>query len=438
MSAQQQDPAGWLDSLNDRPELKQPFTRAAARLLDAVRSLPQLPADAAGGPHVSVEKDAGGGRLRIVHAGDALILSDTVPLLENAGLRVLDQAVWQLEGVLLEEFSVEAPGAGLPEGDAAERWSAAVAELLAGAAVDDSLNALLLSTGLTLRQLELLRAYAMYRAQIDQETDEEFLHATLVRHPQAAEALWNYFAARFDPAGPKDLDARRDQLTGLGDAFESTLEDVSSLKEDAGLRGLLNLIAATVRTNYWQGHDRISFKLRSADVDGLPEPRPLFEVGVNSAGMSGTHLRGGLVARGGIRWSDRPADFRSEVLGLLKTQTTKNAVIVPVGSKGGFVVRGAPAGRDEQREYVQDRYRDYVRGLLDLTDNQKDGATVPPAGVVAWDDPDPYLVVAADKGTATFSDLANATAAEYEFWLGDAFASGGTHGYDHKGVGITA
>lgn len=440
MPAKQQDPATWLDSLADRPELKQAFERGAARLLESLRNLPpETGTEDGAGFRVSITGNGGNtGNLRVTHPGPELVLSDTVPVLENAGLRVLSQAVWQLDDAVLEDFRVEAVNGSLPTDAAAADWSDALAVLLAGGAADDGLNALLLSTSLSLRQLDLLRAYAMYRAQIDQGASTDGLHAVLARNPGAAEALFELFSARFDPAGGDSQETRTEKAGAAREEFLSVLAGVSSLHDDRSLRGLLNLIEATVRTNFFQGHERISFKLRSADVDGLEEPRPLFEIGVNSPGMSGTHLRGGAVARGGIRWSDRPLDFRSEVLGLLKTQTTKNAVIVPVGSKGGFVVRGAPADRTEQRAFVEHCYREYIRGLLDITDNQKNGEITTPENVVVWDEPDPYLVVAADKGTAGFSDIANTTAAEYDFWLGDAFASGGSHGYDHKGVGITA
>jgi len=213
---------------------------------------------------------------------------------------------------------------------------------------------------------------------------------------------------------------------------------VSSLSEDRALRRLLNLMEATVRTSWFLVRSLIAHKIRSADVAVMPFPRPMFEIFVSSPEVQGIHLRGGRVARGGIRWSDRPDDLRTEVLGLMKTQMTKNAVIVPVGSKGGFVVRWRPPAGGDPRAHALDQYRSFVRGLLDLTDNVREGQVIPPVGVVRHDEDDPYLVVAADKGTAGFSDAANAVAAEYGFWLGDAFASGGTHGYDHKKEGITA
>ena len=249
-----------------------------------------------------------------------------------------------------------------------------------------------------------------------------------------ASLIYRAFEAKFEP----DLEARETKLERVKGDFSDALQGVASLSEDQTLRGLFNLVEAAVRTNFFLGKPYISLKLDSGQITQMPEPRPLFEIAMSSPTVEGTHLRGGKVARGGLRWSDRPDDFRTEVLGLMKTQMTKNAVIVPVGSKGGFVVKGAPAEREALREFVRTQYQTYIRSLLDLTDNMVNGEAVHPEGLVIYDEPDPYLVVAADKGTATFSDLANETAAEYDFWLGDAFASGGSHGYDHKEEGITA
>ena len=258
--------------------------------------------------------------------------------------------------------------------------------------------------------------------------------------------LVGLFKLRFDPAA-HDAAGASAQVNGI----EKALEKVSNLQEDRVLRQLLALILATLRTNFWRtgiGHSGapgarrsfVSFKLDSAKVPGLPEPRPLYEIFAYSPRFEGIHLRGGKVARGGLRWSDRPEDFRTEVLGLVKAQMVKNTVIVPVGSKGGFVLKKAPPSSDREafmKEGVA-CYQDYLRALLDLTDNYAGGQVVPPPQVLRMDEDDPYLVVAADKGTATFSDYANAVSAEYGHWLGDAFASGGSIGYDHKAMGITA
>src|SRR5574340_847504 len=254
------------------------------------------------------------------------------------------------------------------------------------------------------------------------------------------------FSMRFDPAA-HDAQAAQAQ----SDAIEQALDRVDNLSEDRVLRQLLALVQATLRTNFWRtgaGHSGapgprrafLSFKLDSARVPGLPEPKPLYEIFVYSPRFEGIHLRGGKVARGGLRWSDRPEDFRTEVLGLVKAQMVKNTVIVPVGSKGGFVLKKAPPASDREA-YLKEGvacYQDYLRGLLDLTDNLAGGKVVAPPQVVRYDGDDPYLVVAADKGTATFSDHANAVSLEYGHWLGDAFASGGSNGYDHKEMGITA
>ena len=292
----------------------------------------------------------------------------------------------------------------------------------------------------------MLRAYAKYLKQIGFALSQGAIEAALGMHPRIARMLVALFKLRFDPAA-RDPQAERSQVN----AIEQALDRVSNLSEDRVLRQLLALIQATVRTNYWRtgvGHSGAagarrsfaSFKFVSAEVPGLPEPKPLYEIFVYSPRFEGIHLRGGKVARGGLRWSDRPEDFRTEVLGLVKAQMVKNTVIVPVGSKGGFVLKKAPPASDRDA-YLKEGiacYQDYLRGLLDLTDNLAGTLVVPPPQVVRHDDDDPYLVVAADKGTATFSDHANAVSKEYGHWLGDAFASGGSVGYDHKAMGITA
>jgi glutamate dehydrogenase len=379
-------------------------------------------------------------QLRIYHRKRTLVLSDVLPVLENTGLRVLEQIsywarlsggdrgidVFRVQDVAGNPIDVRADG---------ERLISALEELLAGSAENDRLNRLVLTAGLDIRQVALLRAYQMYFGQLSAATSRRFLYDTLLAHPEAAAALFEYFRVRFDP----ELGGERaEQTERARKAFEGHLANVSSLPEDQSLRGLFNLMQATVRSNFFLGKPHISFKLASREVAVMPEPRPLYEIGVSAPGVDGVHLRGGKVARGGIRWSDRPDDFRTEVLGLMKTQMTKNAVIVPVGSKGGFVLKDAPADREELAKYVREQYRTFIRGLLDLTDNLVAGEPAHPPGLVVYDQSDPYLVVAADKGTATFSDLANETAAEYGFWLGDAFASGGSQGYDHKAIGITA
>jgi glutamate dehydrogenase len=376
-------------------------------------------------------------QVKIYHHNRNLVLSDVMPVLENLGLRVIEQISYPLEDSPngLDIFRVQnQTGQPLNVLDNGERLREALTTLLLGQAENDRLNKLVLYGSLSLRQVALLRGYLMYYAQLNAVTSPRFVADTLLKHPSIAGLLYHAFALKFDP-----LQSNHQELFRTAEAnVLSALNTVSSLPEDTVLRGILNLIASTVRTNFFLEKEVISFKLESRKVSHMPEPRPLYEIAVSGLGVDGTHLRGGKVARGGIRWSDRPDDFRTEVLGLMKTQMTKNAVIVPVGSKGGFVLKHAPQDREALRAHVQRQYKNFIRGLLDLTDNLVDGNVVQPEGLIIYDEPDPYLVVAADKGTATFSDLANETAAEYDFWLGDAFASGGSYGYDHKKEGITA
>ncbi len=411
--------------------------------------------------------------LEVYHRGRTLVLSDVLPILENLGLRVLEQVSYTFElGTPLTTPPFTTPpdasapdvaisdmptpstdstetvvtvcgldifrvqdAAGVPVvAEDGERLRGALLALLGGEAENDTLNRLVLYAGLTVRQVALLRALQMYAAQLRPSVSRAFIGDTLLRHPGLAAGLAERFELKFAP----DVGDRGTKLAVLREGFDDGLQAVSSLAEDEALRALANLVEAAVRTNYFLGKPYISFKLESARVSQMPEPRPLYEIAVSARHVEGTHLRGGRVARGGLRWSDRPDDFRTEVLGLMKTQMTKNAVIVPVGSKGGFVLKGAPVEREALGVFVREQYQTYLRGLLDLTDNLLDGRPVTPEGLVVYDDPDPYLVVAADKGTATFSDLANQTAAEYDFWLDDAFASGGSYGYDHKAEGITA
>src|SRR5208283_1574853 len=279
--------------------------------------------------------------------------------------------------------------------------------------------------------------------QIGFPLSQAFIQGTLSGHGAIARELVELFKLRFDPAGGAGAGARTAEQVRT---IEAALDAVDNLSEDRVLRQYLALIQATTRTNFWRrdaaGRRKsfLSFKFDPSKVPGLPEPKPMFEIFVYSTRFEGVHLRGGKVARGGLRWSDRPEDFRTEVLGLVKAQMVKNTVIVPVGSKGGFVLKRAPAAT-EREAYLKEGiacYQDYLRALLDLTDNRVGDKIVPPPDVKRHDPDDPYLVVAADKGTATFSDYANAISKEYGFWLGDAFASGGSAGYDHKAMGITA
>jgi glutamate dehydrogenase len=394
-------------------------------------------------------------RLKLVLHERRLVLSDFMPILENAGLRVLAMSPFEVadpEGghAYIYEFSVT-DRAGQPV-DLVEYGGLLSETILAvwrGDATNDALNALALGAGIHWRLVDVLRSYAEYAFQIGAVPSRISIINALRAQPDVAAILIELFWTRFAPDGGETFDERRVEGRRLMRRFSSALDDVTSLADDRALRRLAVLINATLRTNFYRhggtdptavsgGAPYVSLKFDGralGDIAARTMPR---EVWVQSARMAGVHLRGAAVARGGIRWSDRPDDFRTEVVGLVQTQQVKNAVIVPAGSKGGFVPRLPPAEPAAAAEDGKEQYKTLIRGLLDLTDNLVDGEVVPPPGVVCWDDPDPYLVVAADKGTAKFSDVANAVAAEYHYWLADAFASGGSHGYDHKLVGITA
>lgn len=391
--------------------------------------------------------------LKVYHLGSPVILSDSLPMLEHMGVRVLGEYNFRVAEsaeatpVFVHDFELEASAASeIEPQEMARLFEDAFARVFHGAVENDDFNRLVLLAGLSAEEVVVLRAYAKYLKQIGFAQSQATISATLAAHPRIARMLVALFRLRFDPQQHDEAGAQA-QVNGLHQA----LDKVSKLSEDLVLRQLLAVIQATLRTNFWRtgaGHSGaagprrsfLSFKLDSAQVPGLPQPRPLYEIFVYSPRFEGIHLRGGKVARGGLRWSDRPDDFRTEVLGLVKAQMVKNTVIVPVGSKGGFVLKKAPPASDREA-YLKDgiaNYQDFLRGLLDLTDNLVAGQPVPPPQVVRHDADDPYLVVAADKGTATFSDYANQVSAEYGHWLGDAFASGGSQGYDHKAMGITA
>jgi len=389
---------------------------------------------------------------RLFHPGAPVALSDILPQAENLGLRVLSEVPFQLradggqqdsgQGVALQVLTVEtADGSAVDLAAAGPRFGEALDRLWAGELENDGLNRLVLGAGLAWREIAVLRAYAKYLRQTGLPFSQEYMERALAGYPAIARGIVELFVARFDPAlGAADAPARTARISAIEQTFAAELEQVTTLDEDRILRRFLNAVRCSLRTNYWQEKEWISFKVDSRAIDELPAPRPLVEIFVYSPRMEGIHLRGGRVARGGIRWSDRREDFRTEILALMKAQMVKNAVIVPVGSKGGFYVKRPPVGGT--REQVQAEgiacYRTLIRGLLDITDNYVAGAVKPPENVVRHDGDDPYLVVAADKGTATFSDIANALARDYGFWLDDAFASGGSAGYDHKKMGITA
>ncbi len=388
-------------------------------------------------------------RFKLFWADRPLPLSDAVPMLEDMGVEVVEERPYELHPpgqgpVWIHDFGVTYTGDGdVDLGRVRDVFQDAFAAILRGEAESDGFNRLVLRAHLTWRQIVVLRAYCKYLRQTRLAFSQEYMEQALAGNPQIARWLVDLFESRFDPTQPEGAEARADKLR---ERLAESIDQVANLDEDRILRSFLGMVEATLRTNFFQeGQDGepkryLSFKLDPAQVPSLPKPRPMFEVFVYSPRTEAVHLRGGKVARGGIRWSDRREDFRTEILGLMKAQMVKNAVIVPVGAKGGFVVKQPPAegGREALMDEVVACYSTMMRGLLDITDNRVDGKVVPPADVVRYDDDDPYLVVAADKGTATFSDLANSIAGEYGFWLDDAFASGGSAGYDHKKMGITA
>ncbi|HEX5613059.1 MAG TPA: NAD-glutamate dehydrogenase, partial [Burkholderiales bacterium] len=399
--------------------------------------------------YVPAEAPPGTLRFRIYHVGDPVPLSESLPMLEHMGVRVMEERPYRLEQegrapIWIADFALAyAADPELSLDSVRELFQQTFEGMWNGTIEADDFNRLVLRARLSAREILVLRAYAKYLRQTGFNLSEAYVQAALAAQPAIARLLVELFQRRFDPAPVADRGLRCAEISAR---IEIALDAVSSLDEDRILRQYLALIQASLRTNYFQraadGSPKpyLSIKFDPAKVPGLPEPRPKFEVFVCSPRMEGVHLRGGKVARGGIRWSDRMEDFRTEILGLMKAQMVKNVVIVPVGSKGGFVVKRPPAGGDREalaKEGVA-CYATLLRGLLDLTDNLVGGKVVPQPHLVRHDGDDPYLVVAADKGTATFSDIANAVSREYGFWLDDAFASGGSAGYDHKKMGITA
>ncbi|NVK29803.1 MAG: NAD-glutamate dehydrogenase [Gammaproteobacteria bacterium] len=382
-------------------------------------------------------------RLNIWKPDSNLPLSDVLPILENMGLFVDSERPFQMtfadRALWLHEFS-------LRRKQSSERSVEDIAEHLVSGfkatydnkAQNDAFNGLLVIANLHWRHVSTLRAYSHYLQQLGFSSSNKIIAEALLRYPHIATMLVELFEFRFNPAlaSPAKATATREALT-------EALGPVSSLEDDRIFSALINLIESTLRTNFYQALDGqaksyTSFKFDCKRVEGMPEPRPMYEIFVYSPEFEAVHLRGGPVARGGLRWSDRTSDFRTEILGLVKAQMVKNAVIVPVGSKGGFVLTHTPVERDARMSHGIACYQNFLRGLLDITDNLNGDEVVHPSQVIRHDGDDPYLVVAADKGTATFSDYANAVSEEYGFWLGDAFASGGSNGYDHKGMGITA
>ncbi|MBI4357025.1 MAG: NAD-glutamate dehydrogenase [Gammaproteobacteria bacterium] len=392
--------------------------------------------------------------LKLFRMGAQITLSDVLPMLENMGLRVLSEHPYEIKlkwaslaksGIIwLQDFGMDLAGAKeLNPNEIKDIFQDAFVHIWQGDAENDGFNRLVLAAHLNWRETSMLRAYAKYLRQVGFTFSQVYIESALSHHPKIVSLLVKLFYAKFDPRGERKTG--NGSVTFVHSILDS-LRMVSNLDEDRIFRRYLEIIQATLRTNFFQvdtaGQPKsyISFKLDCAKVPDLPLPKPLYEIFVYSPRVEGVHLRVGKIARGGIRWSDRREDFRTEVLGLVKAQQVKNAVIVPVGAKGGFFPKCLPASgaRDEVMKEVVVCYSTFIRGLLDITDNLKAGQVVAPEDVVHDDGEDPYLVVAADKGTASFSDIANGIAAEYGFWLGDAFASGGGQGYDHKKIGITA
>jgi len=384
-------------------------------------------------------------RLKIFHSEHSIALSDVLPTLENMGLRINGERPHEIifrDGriVWISDFDMEyANSKEIDVVTLKENFQDAFANIWFENAEDDRFNRLVLEAQLSWRETTILRAYTKYLRQIGFTFSQNYVETALLNNADITKDLVNLFVLRFSPEYRADT-------SELVAKIEQSFEAVVSLDEDRILRRLLEVILATIRTNYFQktadGQFKayISFKFDPSSISDLPLPRPMYEIFVYSPRVEGVHLRGGKVARGGIRWSDRREDFRTEVLGLMKAQHVKNSVIVPVGAKGGFYPKQLPleGDRDAVMTEVVYSYSTFIRGLLDITDNIKDRKVVPPQDVVRYDDDDFYLVVAADKGTATFSDIANSIAKEYHFWLDDAFASGGSAGYDHKKMGITA
>jgi glutamate dehydrogenase len=399
-------------------------------------------------------------RFKLYRPGAAAPLADVLPILEHMGLKALiedgfrltpaphseggdpNDKIWVHEFVLRDER-----GEHLSFVDVKTAFEAAFVAIWTGRAESDGFNRLVLELGVGWREAALVRALARYRQQTGLDPSQGVQEQALSDNPGVTRLILDLFRIKFDPAVVADLAARREQAKAVEASINEALQAVESLDADRVLRRIAALIGAVQRTNFFQvGPDGepkpyISYKIASRELEDLPAPKPYREIYVSAPHVEGVHLRFGPVARGGLRWSDRRDDFRTEVLGLVKAQQVKNAVIVPVGSKGGFYPKQLPRGGDRdavQAEAIR-AYKTFLSGLLDITDNiDADNRIVPPAGVVAHDGEDPYLVVAADKGTATFSDIANGVAEDYGFWLGDAFASGGSVGYDHKVMGITA
>ncbi|MCZ4102411.1 NAD-glutamate dehydrogenase [Streptomyces sp. So13.3] len=389
-------------------------------------------------------------RFKIYRTGAPVSLSAVLPVLQKLGVEVVDERPYELRRTdhtraWVYDFGLRLdPSLGDLGDDARERFQETFAATWTDEAENDGFNSLVLRAGLNWRQAMVLRAYAKYMRQAGSTFSQDYMEDTLRNNVHTTRLLVNLFQARMSPDHQR---AGKELTDGLLEELDGALDQVASLDEDRILRSFLTLIKATLRTNYFQRrddgqpHSYLSMKFDPQEIPDLPAPRPAFEIWVYSPRVEGVHLRFGKVARGGLRWSDRREDFRTEVLGLVKAQMVKNTVIVPVGAKGGFVGKRLPDPAVDRDAWLAEgiaSYKTFISGLLDITDNLVGGEVVPPNGVVRHDEDDTYLVVAADKGTASFSDIANEVAVSYGFWLGDAFASGGSVGYDHKKMGITA
>ncbi|MBB5321226.1 NAD-glutamate dehydrogenase [Marinobacter oulmenensis] len=400
----------------------------------------------------ALEEDENTLHFKLFYPDEPLPLSDVMPIFDNLGFRVLGEHPFEVvdhsgKSVWIHDFTLLSHSGSVVD---IHRIRPIFEELFRrvwhGEAENDAFNRLLLSSYMGWREIALLRTYARYMRQIRFSNSQTFISNTLVNHVNLTRILLEYFDVRFNPERSQSKGKREAAQQKLEIEFNAGLDDVENLSEDRVLRLYLELMQATLRTNYYQPDDQddwkpyISIKFDPHMIPDMPLPMPMFEIFVYSPRVEGVHLRGGKVARGGLRWSDRFEDYRTEILGLVKAQQVKNAVIVPVGAKGGFVAKRLPDPSDREAFQAEGiaAYKTFIRGLLDITDNLVEAAIQPPENVVRHDDDDHYLVVAADKGTATFSDIANGIAADYGFWMGDAFASGGSNGYDHKKMGITA
>ncbi|MCC5878757.1 MAG: NAD-glutamate dehydrogenase [Idiomarina sp.] len=392
-----------------------------------------------------VQDDSNHVKLKLFHKDEPIHLSDVLPMLENFGLRIINESPYQIKTNdghvfwVLDFFMLHTAGP-LDLEKSRDNFQDAFAKVWDSHYEDDGFNRLILGAGMTGRDVVILRMFAKYMRQIGVTFSQNYIESTFTRYPDIGKLLVKMFFTKFDPK----IKFTEKKLENIVSKIQASLEDVSSLDDDRIISRYVDLIGAALRTNFFQpdanGNQKAytSVKFLPENIPDMPLPLPKYEIFVYSPRIEGVHLRGGKVARGGLRWSDRREDFRTEVLGLVKAQQVKNAVIVPVGAKGGFVCKQLPEEREAFFEEGKACYRTFIRALLDITDNIVEGEVVYPECVVRHDDDDPYLVVAADKGTATFSDIANGIASEYNHWLGDAFASGGSVGYDHKKMGITA